>query len=368
MLLRGLTLGLLVVACVSAQARLSVEQLFQFIRSSVKLQHPDRQVAAYLSQVKLTEKLDDRTIEELQGLGAGPRTVQALRAMRESTASLPVPKPPAPKPVAVAIPPPSPEEQHKIIEDTRDYALNYTKTLPDFICTQVTRRFYDPSGLEFWQSSDTLTTRVSYFEQKEDYKLIMINNRMTDQSYDSVGGASSTGEFGSLLREIFLPESNTRFLWERWATLRGRRAYVFTYRVAQINSKWRISYERRLEIIAGYNGLIYIDKDTGMVLRITLDAEDIPATFPIQQATTVLDYDFAKISEREYLLPLRAQVRMRQGKFLTRNDVEFRLYRKFAAESTITYTPEPLPDDQTKEQPAQPAAGQPKPPKPGPDK
>jgi hypothetical protein len=359
---------LLLAVSLPAQTRLTIEQLFAFIQSSVKLQHPDKQVAAYLSQVKLSEKLDERTIEELQGLGAGPRTVQALRSLKEASASLPAPQPKAPRPAAVQIPPPSPEEQHKIIEETREYALNYTKSLPDFICTQVTRRFYDPSGLEFWQSADTLTTRVSYFEQKEDYKLIMINNRMTTQSYDSVGGATSTGEFGSLLREIFLPESNTRFLWERWATLRGHRAYVFAYRVSQLNSKWRISFERRLEIIAGYNGLIYIDKETGMVLRITLEAEDIPPSFPIQQAATVLDYDFAKISEREFLLPLRAQVRMRQGKFLTRNDVEFRLYRKFSAESTITYTPEPLPEDQTKEQPAQPPAAGSKPQAPVSDK
>jgi hypothetical protein len=44
-------------------------------------------------------------------------------------------------------------------------------------------------------------------------------------------------------------------------------------------------------------------------------------------------------------------VRMRDSKLLTKNDVEFRLYRKFTAESSITFTPDALPDDQTKEQP-----------------
>jgi len=85
-----------------------------------------------------------------------------------------------------------------------------------------------------------------------------------------------------------------------------------------------------------------------------MEAEDIPPSFPIRQASTVLDYDFAKIADREYLLPLRAVVRMRQDKLLTKNEVEFRLYRKFAAEATITYTPDPLPEEQTKEQPVTP--------------
>jgi hypothetical protein len=40
-----------------------------------------------------------------------------------------------------------------------------------------------------------------------------------------------------------------------------------------------------------------------------------------------LDYDLASIGAQEFMLPLKAQVRMRQGKLLAKNDVEFRLYR-----------------------------------------
>ena len=39
---------------------------------------------------------------------------------------------------------------------------------------------------------------------------------------------------------------------------------------------------------------------------------------------------------------------------MTKNDIEFRLYRKFGTESTIKFeTPDPLPEDQTKEKPAE---------------
>lgn len=45
-------------------------------------------------------------------------------------------------------------------------------------------------------------------------------------------------------------------------------------------------------------------------------------------------------------------MRMRQGKILVKNDVEFRLYRKFSAETQISFdTPDPLPESKTKEQP-----------------
>src|SRR5205823_14287098 len=142
----------------------------------------------------------------------------------------------APKTVKIApppIPPPPAGEQKEIIERVREYALNYSKNLPNVISTQVTRRYYDPTGLEFWQMQDTLTTRLSFFEQKESYKLVMIDNRPTDQEYESLGGATSTGEFGSMMQQIFETQSEADFQWLRWATLRGKRAHVYTYRILQ---------------------------------------------------------------------------------------------------------------------------------------
>jgi hypothetical protein len=88
-----------------------------------------------------------------------------------------------------------------------------------------------------------------------------------------------------------------------------------------------------------------------MVLRIVFDAE-LPLKFPISQVTDTLDYDLATIGASQFMLPMKAVLRMRQGKFLIKNEVEFRLYRKFTAEAEIKYdTPEPLPDSKTQEQP-----------------
>jgi hypothetical protein len=41
---------------------------------------------------------------------------------------------------------------------------------------------------------------------------------------------------------------------------------------------------------------------------------------------------------------LRATVRLREAKLLTRNEVEFRLYRKFSAEASIAFDAEALED------------------------
>ena len=107
-----------------------------------------------------------------------------------------------------------------------------------------------------------------------------------------------------------------------------------------------------MRIIVGYHGLIYVDKDTHQVLRIALEADNIPPSFPVQEARETLDYDYVEISGQPFMLPLKAVVRMRHDKYLTKNEIEFRLYRKFETGSTIKFdTPDALPDDQTKEKP-----------------
>lgn len=349
------SLILLLSLSLPAQMKMSVNQLLGFVKSSLELKHDDKQLADYLRKVQLLQRLDDRTIEELQGQGAGPKTVAALLLLRDASANLPLPPKPVPKVVPPPIPPPSLADQRRILDETREYALSYVKRLPDFICTQVTRRFFDPSGLEFYQRADVVTARLSYFGQKEEKKVILVNNQLMDVEYERLGGTTSTGEFGSLLQEVFAKESDASFAWERWTTLRGKRHYVFSYRVAQPRSKWKILYDRAVETTPGYRGSVYVERDSGVVARITLIAEDIPSSFPVQMASTELDYDYTTISDKEFLLPLKAVIKMRSGKALVKNEIEFRMYRKFGADATITFdTPEPLPDDKTKEHPPKP--------------
>lgn len=337
----------------ASEMPLTVAKLTDFIKSAVQLKQPDKQVAETLRHFRMTEKLDDRTIEDLQSLGAGPKTVAALKELGDASASLAEPPPPAPKPVIVPIPPPDSVEQAKIIDQAREYVSNYTKSLPNFICLQVTRRAVDRGGNgTSWYHLDTITAKLSYNGQQEDYDVIMKNDQpVTNVKMEQLGGTVSAGEFGSMMAEIFDPQSQAQFSWDHWATLRGRRTYVFAYDIAQEYSRYRIKEtETNQEIVPAYRGLVYIDRDTNMVTKITLNPYNIPPTFPIREAHESLDYDFQDIGGMPYMLPLKAVLTSKLERFATKNDIEFRLYRKFETGSTIKFdTPDPLPDDQTKE-------------------
>jgi hypothetical protein len=132
---------------------------------------------------------------------------------------------------------------------------------------------------------------------------------------------------------------------------------VFSYFIDSAHSDYSLDYDRGAQrIFTAYKGLIFADENTGAISRITFEAVDIPATFPIRQATTILDYDEQKIGENSYLLPLSAKIQMAgPNNVHTRNQETFKLYQKFGTESSITFADvdKPLPADKTAEQPVE---------------
>ena len=352
--------GLALAGSLFAQLNMTADQVFAFIRSSIQLHHDDRKIAEYVKKIKLQDRLDDAQVERLQGMGAGPRTLAALKELSSSSASLPAAPPPAPVEPKPTIPPPDSIEQAEILHEIIDNARSYAKTLPDYMCLQVTRRRVDDSGTENWRLMDTIQEQLSYVDHKETYKVTMYNGRsVSNIEHGSLGGSTSSGEFGSIFSEIFSVETATDFDWDHWATLRGRRMYVFSFKVPKSRSHYTIySGDVHRTITAGYHGLIYADRDTKMVMRFKMECDDIPADFPVKDIRLDVNYDNIDIAGSKYVLPLKTEIRARDGKYMSWNESDFHLYRKFSADTTIKFDtePEPVPTDQTEEKPATPDA------------
>src|SRR5450759_3273227 len=162
-------------------------------------------------------------------------------------------------------------EQASLLEQARETAIRYSASLPDFLCTEVVRRTQDPQGNGRWRSMDTLTVKLSYFDHKEDYKLMQIDGKPTLLEFLYVGGTLSTGEFGTRLYSVFDPRSQGDFRWKGWTTLRKRRVARFSYRIARENSIFQIQYgpisSGPNAIVVPYHGEVFVDDETHMVLR-----------------------------------------------------------------------------------------------------
>ena len=338
-------LSLALTAAALSQTSMTVAQLVGFIKSSVELHEDDRKLADMVKKLRLTNQLDAHTVETLQTLGAGRLTMAALRTLITDSASLPAAPAPAAAPKVAATPAlapmvaPDAAQQKEILAAVTENALNYSDSLPNFICLQVTQRYVDRSGGDHFVATDKIAERLSYFEHKEDYKVISVNDApVTNRKHEQLGGATSSGEFGTMLREIFDPQSQTEFQWERWGKLRDHIMHVYSFRVRLENSQYHITAEEvKRTVTVGYHGLIYADRDSRSVMRITMEADDIPADFPIRSASETLDYDTIAISGEKFILPLKVEMQMRDGKSAMKNQAAFRLYNKFGADTSITF-------------------------------
>ena len=188
---------------------------------------------------------------------------------------------------------------------------------------------------------------VAFSDQGERYKLLTINGKPTRKNFKEIGGIKSDSEFGTLLQWIFQPESQAKFHWERSEELRGRPTLVFSYRVEQDHSKFEVNSAKRyfvvikpVHMIAAFGGLVYVDRETNRVLKITAAPSGIPADWQITGASEELDYGFAEISGQKFFLPLHAllNVTILDGSE-TRNEMEFGNYRKFSSEAILKFEP-----------------------------
>ncbi len=385
-----LRFGLLVVSCgliLQAQTQMNVQQLADFIRSELALNHDsDKQIAAELKKIQLSEKLTDKTIIDLQAQGAGPKTTDALRKLRDESASIkhtapadvtssPATAPdntlsagPATIKLAVQAPPPPPPDsvhQQQILDAMRQYAMTYAQGLPNYICVRVDRRYVDPNGGDSYRSQGTILAKVTYTGGQEHYKVYSVGGKIVDSDMGGIGGggARSSGEFAAMMESIFEPKSNAEFGWEKWAKLRGRVMAVFNYSIDSGHSSYSIDYTAGpgddQRIITAYRGLIYADANTGEIDRITFSAVDIPSSFPVRKADERVDYDLVTIGDQQAVLPLQALLNMSAVPHQTnKNEIEFRNYHKYSADTIIKYDmdasappPEPLPASKTEEQP-----------------
>jgi hypothetical protein len=363
MLTRFRFLGLLLLLTVAmlAQRAMTVAEVVTFVKNQIKTKGDDRATGDYLRKIKLTQRLDDRTVEDLQGQGAGPRTTAALKALATESAGLP-----AAPPMAAALPPPPPpkppsaKEQAEILDAMRDYAKNYTESLPNYVCIQTTRRKLEPTdalyskGYRGYSSlGDVIQETLTFYDHKESYKVESIDGKsVTNVTHEGLGGVRSSGEFGTMMRQIFDPDTGTEFAWENWHTLRGKRMYAFAYHIDKEHGYSMAEEETHRSYTSAYKGLVYWDGEAHAIPKITLDTVGIPADFPIHEVHIALDYDMIKVGDQAYMLPYHFQLTSRAEKVNSNSEADYRLYRKYGAEATLTFGDvDPVPEDKLKDEP-----------------
>ena len=252
---------------------------------------------------------------------------------------------------------PSSKEADEVLSKARQAALTAVEEMPDFVVKQLINRSAAYAGTNNFRNLDRLVVAVSYRSTgQEDYRVLSRNgiveiNTKSKQTYEEVGGTSSTGEFVTVLAKIFKPESETKFNLIDTDTLRTRRALIFDYQIERDRAQQRITATAYSvnTAITGMKGKIWIDRENFRVLRIESAATEIPDDFPIRSASRTIDYDWVTISNEKYLLPSLSDVRLtsRENRqmFETRNVIRFKEYQKYGSEVKILDDDEEVPEE-----------------------
>ena len=171
----------------------------------------------------------------------------------------------------------------------------------------------------------------------EKYKNILVNGRPPRQDVENSGSWSS-GEFSSLLLDVLSFSTNADFRGKRATTIVNRPAFRYDFSVEQPNSHWHVESLSQ-SYLPGYTGAIWIDEENYRVLRVELSAQNMPRSFPLDTVESAVDYDYVAIGDGTYLLPVHSESLScaRGTSDCSRNVIDFRNYKKFTADTSITF-------------------------------
>jgi len=229
--------------------------------------------------------------------------------------------------------------EDQLIRRAADAALDFTETLPSYVCQEVMSRFQSESRPANWQPMDVISMNLVYENGREDYRDLAVNGKPVKKKMEDIGGAWSTGEFGTVLIDLFSPATAAEFRYQRDSRSGGVSAKLYDFQVTRERSHWSIHMTGQ-SYNPAYRGSVWIDPQTARVLRIEMQAYGFPDAFPTDHVESATDYQYTRLGDaKQYLLPVHAETLscQRGSSYCSRNTIDFRNYHKYTGETSITY-------------------------------
>ena len=322
----------------AAAKRETVAQLAQVLTKASAAHKPDAQIARLIGKIELSERITETTLNRLnKQLVPGSHAAQALQLLAEESAFL---DPPAGEMPANAAP--DAAAQQRILIAARNYVAQMLPRLPNFLATRTINRYDDsPQAMRKgeWPVRaglhlvDTTSREISVRDERE-------NQPPTQGSavWERQIGLISGGEFGTTLGMILTDTLQGSVTWSHWEQIGATHAAVFQYSVPNSASHFEListlQREAPLEGFASpgggrgtasigmrpnndpartttittrpaYHGSIWVDPDTGTILRITMEAE-LKDSDPFRRAAILVQYGPVKIGDGKFICPVRS--------------------------------------------------------------
>jgi len=209
--------------------------------------------------------------------------------------------------------------------------------LPDYVCVQTVERSHRSTAKDEFKRQDTLRLQVALIGRREHYAWLDARKFEDRELRDMVGrGVVGTGDFALHAKHVFEPRV-AEFKPRGEITYQGRRALSYGYEVPWENSGYRIRNPPREEVVA-FRGSLLVDAETLDLLRLEVQADEIPPELGLDRVSTTLEYVRATIGASECLLPKSSEMTMLAldgGE--SRNRTQLGQCRQYTTESRLSY-------------------------------
>jgi hypothetical protein len=208
--------------------------------------------------------------------------------------------------------------------------------LPNCSCLQAVQRWYKPAGGKM-RPLDTVRLEVLYEGTRELFASPGAR-QFTNQhpAAFSSSGMMADGFFALYLKSVLLGGGAT-YQYRGEANLGGRRQARYDFELPVMLSGFTIHIPEGSGTV-GLKGSFWADPESFDVLRLEIQADQIPPNLPISESTTVIHYARTRVGAEDVLLPQSGEARM--VKFTgeeSLNRTELTHCRSFAAQSTVTF-------------------------------
>ena len=208
--------------------------------------------------------------------------------------------------------------------------------LPNCSCLETVRRDHQPAGGRM-APLDTVRLEVLYSDRRELYTSPGERSFGDNQPVDFVGsGTIGNGHFALYLSGV-INDYGLSYEYQGEELLSGRRLARYDYRVPVGASGSTIHLPEGSGTV-GMKGSFWVDPATYDIVRIAMEAEEIPLTLPILAHTNSIDYAHTNLGGTGFLLPQSADSRLvRFSGEESRNHIEFTHCHLYGAQSSVSF-------------------------------
>jgi hypothetical protein len=316
-----------------ADKKVTVQQLKDLLNSMQQSNKTDAEVAAQLKEIELNEELTGRAANSLKSYLPGPLAGVQVEILKDQSAFFAPPATDLP-----ATPAPDAAAQQAMLAKAADFAAKTYAQNPHLSVTKTTLRFEDyvRATSSIGLRTNTLLGPIQLVDKQVDP---VETDKGVEQAAVSraktkwgSNGEISEGEPGTNLGAIILEVSSSgKIGWLRWQLIDGRQTAVFSFAVEKEKSHYDVSYccfpntttatraagpsvmltvgaiqsvttWEPYEKVAGYHGELFINPDTGLVVRVITRAEMKPTDFVLREDRRI-DYGPVAVAGKQYMLP-----------------------------------------------------------------